>query len=692
MLKKFWAVLSLMLIASMLLAACGAKPTATPTQEVTQQPTQETKPAFKVGMVTDMGGIDDKSFNATAWKGVEMAIKDLGIDGSYLESQQQTDYATNITQYIKQGANLIVTVGFLLADDTAKFAAENPNVNFAIVDNSSLGPNVRGLTFSTDQAGFLAGYVAAAATKTGKVATFGGINIPPVTIFMVGFEAGVKYYNQQKGTNVQVLGWDTAKNNGVFAGNFESTDDGRRIAEEFMSEGADVVMPVAGPVGLGSAQAVQEHGNAWVIGVDTDWTISAAQYKDVVLTSVMKNMDVAVYDTIKLVMDPNFKGFNGENYVGTLANNGVGIAPVAAGAVPADVLKEIETLKQGIIDGKIDTGWAAYLASLEKPTPAPALKVGMVTDMGGIDDKSFNATAWKGVEMAIKDLGIDGSYLESQQQTDYATNITQYIKQGANLIVTVGFLLADDTAKFAAENPNVNFAIVDNSSLGPNVRGLTFSTDQAGFLAGYVAAAATKTGKVATFGGINIPPVTIFMVGFEAGVKYYNQQKGTNVQVLGWDTAKNNGVFAGNFESTDDGRRIAEEFMSEGADVVMPVAGPVGLGSAQAVQEHGNAWVIGVDTDWTISAAQYKDVVLTSVMKNMDVAVYDTIKLVMDPNFKGFNGENYVGTLANNGVGIAPVAAGAVPADVLKEIETLKQGIIDGKIDTGWAAYLASLQ
>ncbi len=692
MLKKFWAVLSLMLIASMVLAACGATPTATPTQEATQQPTQEPTPTLKVGMVTDMGGIDDKSFNATAWKGVEMAIKDLGIDGSYLESQQQTDYATNITQYINQGANLIVTVGFLLADDTAKFAAENPDVNFAIVDNSSLGPNVRGLTFATDQAGFLAGYVAAAATKTGKVATFGGINIPTVTIFMVGFEAGVKYYNQQKGTNVQVLGWDTAKNNGVFAGNFESTDDGRRIAEEFMSEGADIVMPVAGPVGLGSAQAVQEHGNAWVIGVDTDWTISAAQYKDVVLTSVMKKMDVAVYDTIKMVMDPNFKGFNGENYVGTLANDGVDIAPVAAGAVPADVLKEIETIKQGIIDGKIDTGWDAYLKALESPEPTPTLKVGMVTDMGGIDDKSFNATAWKGVEMAIADLGIDGSYLESQQQTDYATNITQYINQGANLIVTVGFLLADDTAKFAAENPDVNFAIVDNSSLGPNVRGLTFATDQAGFLAGYVAAAATKTGKVATFGGINIPTVTIFMVGFEAGVKYYNEQKGTDVQVLGWDTAKNNGVFAGNFESTDDGRRIAEEFMSEGADIVMPVAGPVGLGSAQAVQEHGNAWVIGVDTDWTISAAQYKDIVLTSVMKKMDVAVYDTIKMVMDPNFKGFNGENYVGTLANDGVDIAPVAAGAVPADVLKEIETIKQGIIDGKIDTGWDAYLASLQ
>ncbi|MBN1487669.1 MAG: BMP family ABC transporter substrate-binding protein, partial [Anaerolineae bacterium] len=183
----------------------------------------------------------------------------------------------------------------------------------------------------------------------------------------------------------------------------------------------------------------------------------------------------------------------------------------------------------------------------------------MVTDMGGIDDKSFNATAWKGVERAIEEFGVEGSYLESQQQTDYATNLTQYIKQGTDLIVTVGFLLADDTATFAADNPDANFAIVDNDPLGDNVRGLTFSTDQAGFLAGYVAAAATKTGKVATFGGINIPPVSIFMVGFEYGVMYYNEQNGTEVEVLGWNSAENNGVFAGNFESTDDGRRIAEE-------------------------------------------------------------------------------------------------------------------------------------
>jgi len=350
MLKKLWVLLSLVLVASMVLAGCGGGAKGD---------------KLKVGMVTDMGGVDDKSFNATSWAGVQRAVKDLGVDGTVLESKQQTDYATNITQLINQDTDLIITVGFLLADDTADFASRYPETNFAIVDFGSLGDNVRGLTFSTDEAGFLAGYAAAAATKTGKVATFGGINIPTVAIFMVGFEYGVDYYNQKHGTNVEVLGWDTAANDGVFVGNFDSTDDGRRVAETFMNEGADIIMPVAGPVGLGTAQAVKERGNAWVIGVDTDWTVSAAEYKDIVLTSVLKNMDVAVFDTIKAVQAAGFAGFKGENYVGTLANNGVGIATVAAGAVPATLKTELDGIKADIIAGKIKTGWAEYSASLQ---------------------------------------------------------------------------------------------------------------------------------------------------------------------------------------------------------------------------------------------------------------------------------------------------------------------------------------
>ncbi len=350
MYKRLSMVLVSVLLVGLVLSACGGGAGS----------------GIKVGMVTDMGGIDDRSFNATSWVGVEMAEEELGVEGDYLESQGQTDYAPNITQFVNQGYDLIVTVGFLLADDTASFAVENPDVSFTIVDFAYDPPidNVRGLVFGTDEGAFMAGYAAAAATKTGKVATFGGINIPPVTIFMVGFEKGVEYYNQQNGTSVELLGWSTADNNGVFVGNFDSTDDGRRVAEEFLSEGADVIMPVAGPVGLGSAQAVKEAGDVWFIGVDSDWTVSAPDYKDVILTSVLKNMDMAVFDAVKIMTEDGFDGFGGELYVGVLANDGVGLASIAAGAVSGEVESAIDDIRQGIIDGTINTGWADYLASL----------------------------------------------------------------------------------------------------------------------------------------------------------------------------------------------------------------------------------------------------------------------------------------------------------------------------------------
>ncbi|MGC9358100.1 MAG: BMP family ABC transporter substrate-binding protein, partial [Anaerolineae bacterium] len=202
--KHLWIWLSLIIVASMLLAACA------PTEEAPAETPVEEEP-FQVGMVTDLGGVDDRSFNQTSWRGIERAMEELNVEGTVLESQQQTDYATNITQLINQETDLIVTVGFLLADATEEFAQNNPETLFAIVDYSFGGQydNVRGLTFATDEAGFLAGYVAAAATQTGKVATFGGIKIPTVTIFMVGFESGVEYYNEQNGTDVEVLGWST---------------------------------------------------------------------------------------------------------------------------------------------------------------------------------------------------------------------------------------------------------------------------------------------------------------------------------------------------------------------------------------------------------------------------------------------------------------------------------------------------
>jgi basic membrane protein A and related proteins len=350
--KKLYTIFALLLVASLVLSACGPGAAA----------------KFKVAQVTDLGGIDDKSFNATAYKGIEQAVAELGVEGKYLESQQQSDYAKNIQQLLGEGTDLIVTVGFLLGVDTASVAKANPNQKFAIVDyaypdcwpgavegkdcgSTTDLPNVLGLTFKTDEAGFLAGYAAAASTKTGKVATFGGIQLPTVTIFMKGFEAGVDYYNTANGTSVEVLGWKTADDAGSFTGNFESLDDGRSFAEAFVQEGADIIMPVAGPVGLGSAAYCKETASCMIVGVDTDWTVSASEYSDVILTSVLKNMNVAVFEAVKAAQAGTFKG---GIYTGTLVNGGVGIASVKGAS--ADLNAALEKLKSDIVSGAIKVG------------------------------------------------------------------------------------------------------------------------------------------------------------------------------------------------------------------------------------------------------------------------------------------------------------------------------------------------
>jgi basic membrane protein A and related proteins len=315
---------------------------------------------FKACQVTDTGGIDDKSFNQTAWAGFESAEEELGVEVQFIESQQQTDYARNIDAMIEDGCDLIVTVGFLLGEDTATAAEANPDSNFAIIDFAYDPPydNVLGLVYDVNEAAFLAGYAAAAASQTGIVGTFGGINIPPVTVFMDGFALGVQYYNEMNDADVQVLGWDVEAHDGLFTGNFESTDDGRAFGESLLDEGADVIMPVAGPVGLGTAAAVQERGDAWLIGVDTDWTVSAPDFADIILTSVLKRMDNTVYDVTELALNDEFEG---GLFVSNLENEGVGIADIAEGAVSDEVLEALPEIAQMIIDGEIET----------LPPPAP---------------------------------------------------------------------------------------------------------------------------------------------------------------------------------------------------------------------------------------------------------------------------------------------------------------------------------
>ena len=323
---------------------------------------------FTACQVTDTGGVDDKSFNQTAYKGVQDAAAELGFEPQVLESQSEADFTPNIQAFLDQDCGMIITVGFLLGDATATAAEENPDQLFAIVDNDLFDTateqdrnfdNVAELTFSTDQAAFLAGYVAAAMSETGTVGTYGGINLPTVNIFMKGFQLGIEQYNTDNGTAVKLIGWDNAADDGLFTGDFEDEAKGRATTQTLLDQGADVIMPVAGPVGLGTIAAIEAAGSdAKVVWVDTDGCESVAESCDMFLTSVMKNMDVAVNDVIQAGADDSFEG--GTN-LGTLENDGVGIAPFHEfdDEVPQEVKDRVDELRQMIIDGEIETSPAS---------------------------------------------------------------------------------------------------------------------------------------------------------------------------------------------------------------------------------------------------------------------------------------------------------------------------------------------
>ena len=291
----------------------------------------------------------------------------------------------------------------------------------------------------------------------------------------------------------------------------------------------------------------------------------------------------------------------------------------------------------------------------------------MVTDTGGINDRSFNASSWAGMQAAAAaNSNITVKYLQSTTQSDYTPNINTFISEKCNIIVTVGFLMGAATEAAAKANPNQKFAIVDCSyatqcltgTKEPNIDQLTYNTVQDGYLGGYLAAGMTKTGKVATFGGVELPTVTIYMDGYWDGVQAYNAKHGTHVQVIGWNEQTQKGSFTGDFTNQTKGQTLTQTFISEGADIIFPVAGNVGLGAAKAVQSADQAagstkvtmeWV---DVDGCTSAPQYCSYFITSVEKGVTASVKDTVSTVAAGTFKG---GAYVGDAGQRRCGARPV-------------------------------------
>jgi basic membrane protein A len=351
--KRAGVVLASTASIALALTACGSKPASSGGNA--SGSSGGGSGSFSACMVLDTGGIDDHSFNESSYAGMKAAKqKNPNIAISYAPSNSQNDYTPNLNAAVQKNCSTIVAVGGLMADAVKAVATANPSKHFAEVDNASQTPNQYGIQFNSAQGAFLGGYLAAGMTKTGTVATFGGLNIPPVTIYMDGFYEGVQYYNQQKGKTVKVLGWNESdQKGGTFAQSFTDQNQGKQISQTFIQQGADIIFPVAGGTGLGAGAAAQaSNGKANVIWVDTDGCESASQYCQYFITSVTKNLS----DSVEQYVSKAATGaFPTGSYIGTLANNGTGLAPFHDfdSKIPSDLKNELKQVQQDITSGKI---------------------------------------------------------------------------------------------------------------------------------------------------------------------------------------------------------------------------------------------------------------------------------------------------------------------------------------------------
>ena len=307
--KKLLSLLAVSAITVTLFAGCGSSNTKTSDQGTSAEK------EYKVAMVTDTGGVNDQSFNQSSWEGLQSLEKNnKGVKVSYLESKQESDYATNLDKTVDSGNKLVWGIGFAMADAITKAAQSNPDVNYAIVDNDygdKTPANVTGVMFKAQEPSFMVGYVAAKTTKTNKVGFVGGIKGNIIDQFQYGYQAGVQYAAKELGKEITV--------DVQYAESFADASKGKAIANKMFSSGCDIVFHAAGGVGVGVIEAAKE-SNKFAIGVDRDQAYLAP---DNVLTSALKLANVAVENLSKEAMSGNKIG--GKTYTYGLKENAVGI-------------------------------------------------------------------------------------------------------------------------------------------------------------------------------------------------------------------------------------------------------------------------------------------------------------------------------------------------------------------------------
>lgn len=279
------------------------------------------------------------------------------------------------------------------------------------------------------------------------------------------------------------------------------------------------------------------------------------------------------------------------------------------------------------------------------------ITVAMITDVAGVNDQSFNQSAWEGLQRAEKELGIEVKYLESKQDSDYATNIETLVDEDVDLILGVGMKLADAIKEGSELYPEQNFVLVDEEIDAKNVKNILFKAEESAYLAGLIAGKTTKTNNVGFIGGMELPVIDTFKYGYMAGVKAANPE------------AKVQAQYANSFTDQAKGKAIANQMYSNGADIVFTCGGDVGTGAIEAAKEN-NKYAIGVDRDQSDLAPQN---VLTSAIKRVDAGVFETVKSYVNGTFEGGTTTTY--GLEENAVGVPDTTKNLVSQDILDLVE-----------------------
>ena len=325
-LKKLVALSTVTILSASMLVGCGDKSSQGNASE-----------SIKVGMVADTGGINDESFNQSAWEGLQQAQKDLNIEVKVIESKQASEYMSNIESLIDEGMDLVIGVGNTMKDDIETEAKNYPEQKFAIIDETyeSIPENVTPILFKENEATFLTGLIAGKMTETHEVGFIGGMENSVISRFEYGFKYGVKTANKDANVKAQ------------YAGTFSDAAKGKSVANQMYGNNVDIILSAAGGTGLGAIESAKEN-DKYAIGVDKDQSSLAP---DNVLTSALKKVNVGVYDTVKELVEGNLEGGKAKIY--GLKEDGVGIPDSTEKLVSKEVLDYVNTMKEKVKNGEI---------------------------------------------------------------------------------------------------------------------------------------------------------------------------------------------------------------------------------------------------------------------------------------------------------------------------------------------------